>query len=544
MARMIPSPTSRKRPTPAIALLAAAIFALAAAPSGRAPSVPADLQKLMHQARYAHATWALRVSDGSKTLIDVNSTKQLFIGSVRKVFTLGELLDAVGPNKTYDTPVYRTGAIKNGVLHGNLILVAKGDLTMGGRTNPDGTIAISNWDHNEADSLGNAILTSPNPLAGYAKLAAQVRSAGIRRIAGEVIVDDRLFKPFDFRGEFRVRPIFVNDDAVDVSITPGGAAGSQAHVTSRPVSAALRVANKLRVGAARSKDTLKIDPEFPACIGAPNCTAAVTGSLPSDYVPPLTGAPQLIQMVRIVQPSSYARTVLVEQLGEAGVRVDARNVEPNPEALLPPRNTYVATNQVARLNGLPESDNAKLVLKISYNIGADTSLVLWGLTKKVDSMPDALQAERKNLAARFAIPPDQYHFVDGSGGGDSSASAGAVIHMLQALRRRSAFTTLYNALPILAVDGSLAFVKDFEKDPSLAGAAGNVRAKTGTWVSSDASGKPVLKGQAFAGYITTKSGRHLTYEVVVNNVAISGVPDVVHVFQDEGTISAMLWRDY
>lgn len=498
----------------------------------------------MHQPRYAHATWGLRVLDGSKVLLNVNSSKQLFIGSVRKVFTLGELLDAVGPNKTYDTPVYRTGPIVRGVLHGNLILVASGDLTMGGRTNPDGAIAISNWDHNEADSLGNAVLTSPNPLAGYAKLAQQVRSAGIRRVTGEIIVDDRLFKPFDFRGEFRVRPIFVNDDAVDVSITPGGTPGSPAKMTTRPVSAALHVANKLRVGAPGSKDTLKIGPEFPACIGAPNCDVSVDGSLPSTFVPPLTGMPQLVRMVRIVQPANYARTIFVEQLGAAGVRVDARNVEPNPIALLPLRGSYVATHQVARLNGLPESDNAKLVLKISYNIGADTSLVLWGLTKHVDSMPNALVAERKNLAARFGIPSSQYHFVDGSGGGDSSASGGAVIQMLQALQRRPAFSTLYNALPILGVDGSLAFVKDFAKDPTLAGAAGNVHAKTGTWVDADASGRPVLKGQAFAGYITTKSGRHLTYEVVVNNVPINGIPDVVNVFQDEGTISAMLWRDY
>jgi hypothetical protein len=30
-----------------------------------------------------------------------------------------------------------------GVLQGDLILVASGDLTMGGRTNPDGTVAVS-----------------------------------------------------------------------------------------------------------------------------------------------------------------------------------------------------------------------------------------------------------------------------------------------------------------------------------------------------------------------------------------------------------------
>ncbi|HZY98040.1 MAG TPA: D-alanyl-D-alanine carboxypeptidase [Candidatus Baltobacteraceae bacterium] len=524
--------------------IAAAVFAAAAASNASAPAVPADMQNVLSRPYYANATWSLRVLDGAKVLVDVNSRKQLFIGSVRKVFTLSQLLDAVGPNKTYDTPVYRTGAIGNGVLHGNLILVASGDLTMGGRINPDGSIAISNWDHNEADSLGNAILTAPNPLAGYAKLAQQVRAAGIRRVTGEVIVDDRLWTPWNFRDQFNVRPIFVNDDLVDVSITPGGSVGARAQMTTRPVSAALKVVNGLTVGAAGSKDTLKIDPQYPACIGKPGCSAAITGSLPSDFTPPLTGKPQLVQAVRIVQPSNYARTVFVEQLAAAGVKVDARTVEPNPTQLLPGKGMYLGTNQVARLTGMPERDDAKYVAKISYNIGADSSLVLWGLTKKADSMPAALAAERKNLAANFGITSSQYHFVDGSGGGDTTASGGAVVHMLQAMAKRPAYPALYDALPVLAVDGSLAFVKDFEKDPTLAGAAGHVRAKTGTFVDNNGSGGVVLKGQALAGYVTTKRGHHLTFQLVVNNVPISGIDDIVKVFQDEGTLSAMLWRDY
>ena len=34
------------------------------------------------------------------------------------------------------------------------------------RTNADGSFAISNYDHAEANGLGNAELTAPNPLAG------------------------------------------------------------------------------------------------------------------------------------------------------------------------------------------------------------------------------------------------------------------------------------------------------------------------------------------------------------------------------------------
>jgi D-alanyl-D-alanine carboxypeptidase/D-alanyl-D-alanine carboxypeptidase/D-alanyl-D-alanine-endopeptidase (penicillin-binding protein 4) len=52
-----------------------------------------------------------------------------------------------------------------------------------------------------------------------------------------------------------------------------------------------------------------------------------------------------------------------------------------------------------------------------------------------------------------------------------------------------------------------------------------------------------VKGQAFGGYIDTKSGKKLVYQLVVNNVPIKNIPDILQIFQDEGTVSAILWRD-
>jgi D-alanyl-D-alanine carboxypeptidase len=326
---------------------------------------------------------------------------------------------------------------------------------MGGRTNPDGAIAVSNWDHNEADSLGNAIVTKPNPLAGYDTLARAVKAAGIKRVAGNVVIDDRLFAPYFFRGQFYVRPIFVNDDVVDVSIVAGGTSGSRANVTTRPLSAALRVINQLRVGAPKTKDSLKIDPELPACIGRPACSSTISGALPSDYQPPLTGMPTLVQTVRIVQPANYARTVFIEALRASGVTVAAPAVQQNPVALLPPKGTYRAANKVAELAGLPYGQDAKLVLKISYNIGADTSLMLLGVKNHAASMDAALAFERENLRARWGIPSNQYHFVDGSGGGETTATNIAVTSMLGELAKSPGSRAFVNALPILGVDGSL-----------------------------------------------------------------------------------------
>ncbi len=530
----------------AVAVFFSATFLSAqafSAPSSSSAAIPDDIQKIFTKPIYKRASWGLRVIDASgKVLIDYNAGRQFFIGSVRKVFTIGELLNQIGPNHTYDTPVYRMGDVdQSGVLHGNLVLVASGDLTMGGRRNPDGSIAISNFDHNEADSLGNAVLTAPDPLAGYAALAQQVASAGIKKVAGEIVIDDRLFQAFNFRDQFNVTPIFVNDDVVDLTINPA-AAGSAASVNWRPVSAALGVDNKLMTTAASSEYTLKLDPEFPKCIGTPGCTGTVTGNLPLNYKPMFTGKFPLVQTFRIVNPTDYARTVFIEKLQAAGVTVDAAAVKLNPASLLPSKAAYSQTSEVANLVGMPYGDYAKYILKVSYNIGADTSLVLYGLTQKVDNMKDALAVEQQNLLANYSIAAKDYHFVDGSGGGATTASDFAVTRMLASLSRQPTFPTFFDSLPILGVDGSLGFVTDFESDPTLAGAKGKVRAKTGTYAEGSAAGL-VIKGQAFGGYIETKSGKHLIYQLVVNDVPISQLTDLLQIFQDQGTISAMLWRD-
>jgi D-alanyl-D-alanine carboxypeptidase len=412
---------------------------------------------------------------------------------------------------------------------------------MGGRTNANGTIAITSYDHNEADSLGNATLATPNPLAGYIELAQQVAKSGVKEVSGNVIIDDRLFQPFNFRGQFDVRPIFVNGDLVDLSIHPTSP-GKPASVAWRPVSAALDVGNKLMTSGPHSKSTITLSPVAPQCIGKTGCTATINGEIPIDFVPPLTNKYPLVQAFRITQPSNYARTVFIEALKAAGVTIHAAPVAENPVQLLPAKGSYTPNAKLAELKGLPYSETAKLILKVSYNIGADTSLVLFGLTQGVDNMNDALKVERKDLATNYGIPEDEYHFVDGSGGGPTTAVNRAVTKMLIDLKGKPSFPVFFNDLPKLGLDGSLGFVTDFKSDPTLAGATGQVTAKTGTFVEGNSAGL-MLKGQAFGGYITTKGGRHLVYQLVVNNVVITSVDDVLRIFQDEGRISAMLWRD-
>ena len=112
--------------------------------------------------------------------------------------------------------------------------------------------------------------------------------------------------------------------------------------------------------------------------------------------------------------------------------------------------------------------------------------------------------------------------------------------MLTAMSRSAVFASYLDSFPVLGVDGSLAMVTDYEFHPTLAGATGQVQAKTGTYVSDT---RPLLEGQALGGYIETKAGRRIVFQLVVNNVPVSGLDDVIQVFQDQGRVSAILWRD-
>lgn len=125
---------------------------------------------------------------------------------------------------------------------------------------------------------------------------------------------------------------------------------------------------------------------------------------------------------------------------------------------------------------------------MSYDVGADASVLLFGLSYGVDNMTDALKVEVQNLASNYGIPAEEYTFLDGSGGGDTAATNVAVTQMLRAMTTKPTFPTYVDSIPILAKDGSLYFVTDFQSDSTLTGATGKVHAKTGTYAAGSDAG--------------------------------------------------------
>src|SRR5262249_33599498 len=147
------------------------------------------------------------------------------------------------------------------------------------------------------------------------------------------------------------------------------------------------------------------------------------------------------------------------------------------------------------------------ILKVSLNLGANLSLMLFGLGRGQRTISGALAAERQALVGELGIGAGAFDFpTNGSGSPDSRATARAVVQLLAAMADSYVGQTFQQDLPVLGVNGSLAHTgTDLP-------AKGHVFAKTGTTIADGA-----LKAQNLAGYIEAKSGRRLAFALFVND---------------------------
>ncbi len=497
--------------------------------------IPPAILAIMKKPQYSHATWGLRVVDlkSGAVIYDLNSSALLLTGSVRKLFSVGMALNKLGAGYRFRTPVFRIGKVDpSGTLTGNLVLVAKGDLTMGGRDSGDGSVAYTDFDHCDADNLGSAILTRPDPLAGLDKLAAQVAASGISKVSGDVIIDARLFDQFRVPNQLLlITPIIVNDNRIDVTILPTKP-GQKAIVEWRPHTAAFKVTADVMTVAPGGDTAVKLTPMGPGA-------GKVSGQIAVGFTPPLPGVKTLVQTFRVENPdaaedpAAFARTAFIEALARAGVTVTAPLVGPNSSARLPAPHSYPASTRVAELVSAPYAQYSKLILKVSHNLGANLSLMLFGLGDGVRTIKGALGAERTALVGQVGLGSNGFDFpTNGSGSPDSRATPETTTRLLTYMASQATFLPYFNSLPILGVDGSLA---EMGTDSP---AKGKVHAKTGTYLANG-----TIKAQVLAGYIDAHSGRRLAYALYVNDAGqFTSIADVIGVIQDEAQISTLIYQ--
>jgi D-alanyl-D-alanine carboxypeptidase/D-alanyl-D-alanine-endopeptidase (penicillin-binding protein 4) len=480
------------------------------APAAADDKLSPQIREVIDHARFKHAHWGILVADRAtgEVLYQREADKLFPPASTTKLYSVATALDALGGDFCFETPVFRRGTVNTaGVLDGDLILVAVGDLTMGGRTTATNEIEYTKADHTYTNPSGNAVLTSGDPLAGLNTLARQVAATGIRQVRGQILIDARAFAPASATGSgpSQLTPIMINDNLIDFTITPG-TKGSRAKVDCWPKSAALEVDAQVETTPAGGET--KID-----CHAAGDDRFVLRGHIAADRA-------RFVYVQEVADPARWARTLFIEALGRAGVSVASSIYDANPERLLPKQGDVHGLVRVALLKSPPFSENARLILKVSHNLHASTLPLLVAVHHGKRQLADGLRLEHDFLK-RVGLDADSISFGGGAGGAPADYTTPRMtVALLRYMSTRPDFAAYERALPVLGVDGTLA---DDVTTQSLAHR--KVRAKTGTLFWENLLNDHFLvTSKALAGYLTAKSGRELVFSFVVTGVDIDKAP--------------------
>jgi D-alanyl-D-alanine carboxypeptidase/D-alanyl-D-alanine-endopeptidase (penicillin-binding protein 4) len=494
--------SSRWRPT--LILVGLLIFGLTRPAGGE--ELADRLDTIIHGPDYKEARWGLLVVDAETgQTVYAHNPDQLFLpASTTKLYSCAAALATLGADYKFETPVYRTGSVIDGHLMGDLILVASGDLTLGGRTDGLGRMAYTDDDHTYANSAtSKATLTDTDPLAGLRPLARQVAALGIRRIEGEVLVDDRLFPRSRGSGSGPdiLTPIMVNDNVIDALVRPAERAGEPAHVTMRPETSYVQMDAQVATVPADKPTLIDIIATGPQRF-------LIRGQIPQ-------GGRPIVRIFSVEDPAAFARALFIQVLRQQGVTVHASALQA-PQSDLPPRDSYAPERRVALFTSPPLSEALKVTLKVSHNLYASTLPLLVAVHHNKRTLADGMRLEGQVLAS-LGVDVRTITFAGGAGGAQAdSVTPRATVQLLEGMSKRPDYPVYRDALPLLGIDGTLA-----ESVAADSPARGKVRAKTGTLFYFDLlNDRPLLRSKALAGTMTTASGRTLFLAMFVNDVPL------------------------
>jgi len=488
---------------PAVVSLLFVLLALSPLPA--ADDLTTRIEAITRGTDYRQARWGILVVDAEtgQTVYAAHADQLFTPASTTKLYSCAAALAAYGPDHKFETPVYRQGDLKDGQLHGDLVLVARGDLTLGGRTLADGRMAFKDHDHIYANGGSSSEVTETDPLAGLTALAKQVAAAGIRKVSGEILIDDNLFAKSrgSGSGPDLLSPIVINDNVIDVIITPAKEVGKPARVQLRPNTGFVQMDADVATVAEKGKTAVDV-----VAVGFQRFMVRGTIAL---------NAKPLVRIYPVDSPAGFARALFIEALRREGVTVAASPLQPpQTEGVLSKQRWVLAP--VATYTSPPFSELIKVTLKVSHNLYASTLPLLVAVKNKQRTLEDGLHWQRGFLAD-LGVETTTISFAGGAGGANADAvTPRATVALLQALAKRPDYPAFHAGLPVLGVDGTLVDVVDADSP-----ARGKVQAKTGTLYWHDAMNERILlRSKALAGTMTTAKGRKLVLAMFVNDVPL------------------------
>lgn len=453
--------------------------------------------------------------DAKRDVYGMNARKLFLAASTTKMLTEGTTLALLGPDFRFTTNVYRTGEVRGGTLNGDVVLRASGDPNLSNRVQPDGTLAFQNEDHSY-DGSPDTKAVPGDPLAVLRDMARQIAARGVTAISGRVVVDDSLFPSGQAEAGTGavLSPVVVNDNLIDVTVTPGAKAGDPVHIDVSPQTAYATFSVKATTGAAGSERNIDMNDTANA---NGNEAVDVTGSMP-------VGSKPILYVYRVPSPRRFAEVALTQALNDAGVRI----VIPGKDDPATPQtfaSVYQSGNIVATHVSPPLREDVKVTLKVSDNLHASTMPYLWAVN--VAQAHDQWLRKAFDLEQAFLrkgnLDPKTIVQNDGLGT-DAFLQPLFMTRYLSYIRTQPFYDVFYSSLPVLGVDGTLFNIANGKP------AAGKVHAKTGTWGTDDRlNNGSITTAKGLGGFMTTRSGRHVAFSLYLNNLPATHGVDGGHI---------------
>jgi len=462
------------------------------------PRIFADLKASIHQAltkeSVRRGTIGLKVVslDSGAVWFDHNSEKYFMPASNNKSFAVATALEKLPSDFRIVTDILSDKPLtKKGKIKGNLTVLGRGDITI------------------------SSLYNDGDPYRVMDRLVEKIKSAGVKKIEGDIVGDDSYFKGDAIPGSWEwddlssyygaeVSALPFNDNAVEVTV---GAAttGKPCSVSLSPSIPEIYLVNRCTTSVKGGKKALEFQRNVESGV------ITVTGEIPEADTP-------LTRQVAITRPALAFVSVLKHRLEAAGIKVKGRaRVEPvsNSGRTLP-------SVKVAAFESESLATIALRTMKPSQNMYTETILRTLGEQLGIkDGRKSSAELGLeviKAFMAELGAAPDGWVQWDGSGLSRHNLVTPSILIQLytyMALKSRSSKEWI-SSLPIGGVDGTIQ--NRFKGTPAM----GNVRAKTGT----------IDQVSALSGYVTTASGERLVFSMIVNGIPdprirISTIDDVV-----------------
>ncbi|MDN4014712.1 MULTISPECIES: D-alanyl-D-alanine carboxypeptidase/D-alanyl-D-alanine endopeptidase [Chryseobacterium] len=416
-------------------------------------------KNLMNSSGAISSNLSFYVSDENGNFIyEYQGNKGLSTASTQKIFTAGAALEILGKNYTYKTTSSYSGNISGGNLNGNLFISSTGDPTLG------------SWRYE-----------AYKPEIFKQKLIDAIKKSGIKKISGDLVIDDSYFDhqtipggwPWNDLGNYYgagVWGINWRENQFDININ-----GNEFKSFSYPLEG-VNWLNDLKVGGSSDQSLIFTAPHSDVALingTLPAKTVMVSGSVPN---PPLQLGAEVKQWLKDSGIDFSGKVVTNSQLEIEGKK-----------ALQAPKNNIILTYESPTLDKI-----IYWFLRKSINFYGETLIKTLGKEKKGDPSFKSGVAYLKEFWKSKGINPNMINFADGSGlSPQNYVAAKAEVQALLYARKQPWFESYYDGFPT--------------HDNGM-------KMKSGTMSDT----------KSYAGYHTSKDGKKYVFSIIINNYEGNG----------------------